>query len=161
MEFSTFTATHLPGLARYAAVLTGDRETAEDVLSDALIKAFNDWSRIRTMEHPLAYVRRIVATTFLSNRRLVARRKTVPYSPAALPEHPTEQNNDVEHRDELHRLLQSLPRNQLTAVVLRYYLDCPDVEIAAALGCSLSTVRSTISRALSNLRISMTEPKKV
>lgn len=84
MQFEQFLVTELPGLGRCAAVLTGDRQLAHDVLTDALIVASARWPRIAGMDHPAAYVRRIVVTTFLSDRRRTARRRTEPTDDVAV-----------------------------------------------------------------------------
>jgi len=157
MEFDEFVEAHLSALGRYAGVLTGDRHLAEDVLSDALITASSRWDLIGQMEYPLAYVRRIVAS-------LQARPRSAPPTahhcaqaePAGSLVSPGDPHARLDDRDELDRLLRGLTPTQRGAVVMRFYLDLPDTDIAQALGCSPGTVRSTISRALSALRLTLT-----
>jgi RNA polymerase sigma factor (sigma-70 family) len=164
MEFDEFVSAEIAGLARYAGVLTRDRQLAHDVLVDALLTASDRWSRISLMDSPIGYVRRIVATTYLTDRRRTARRRTDPVPAAAIPERAVPVASDrirrgpasVDDRDETDRLLASLPRQQRAALVLRFYLDWPDEEIAAALGCTTGTVRSHVSRALATLRVTVT-----
>lgn len=81
MEFDEFVEAHLSALGRYAGVLTGDRHLAEDVLSDALITTSSRWDLIGQMEYPLAYVRRIVASAFMADRRRHHRRRTTARRP--------------------------------------------------------------------------------
>ncbi len=153
MGFDEFVETHLTALGRYAGVLTGDRHLAEDVLSDALITASTRWDLIGQMEYPLAYVRRIVASTLVADRRRYHRRRTTAQAdPAGSLASPDDPHARLEDRDELDGLLRGLTPTQRAAVVMRFYLDLPDTEIAQALGCSHGTVRSTISRALGALR---------
>ena len=153
MDFDDFLEMHLASLGRYAGVLTGDRHLAEDVLSDALINASTRWDLIGQMEYPLAYVRRIVASTYVADRRRHQRRRTTSHAdPAGSLASPEDPQARLEDRDELDQLLRGLTQTQRAAVVMRFYLDLPDTDIAHALGCSPGTVRSTISRALSALR---------
>ena len=162
MDFDTFVRAEIGGLTRYAGVLARDRQLAHDVLVDALIAAAVRWPRIGSMTNQLGYVQRMVVTTFLADRRTTARRRTDPTDPADLADRtertgardgaapdPAQASGD---RDEVERLLRGLPRQQRAALVLRYYLDWPDDEIAQALGCAPATVRSHLSRALATLR---------
>ena len=153
MEFADFAAAELPGLVRFAGVLTGDRQLAHDVLTDTLIAASARWSRIGSMDHPLAYVRRMVTTTYLADRRRAVRRRT---DSTGLDQVVDRVSPDgalvVDSRDELASQLRGLPRQQRAALVMRFYLDYPDPLIAAELGCTTATVRSHISHALAALR---------
>ncbi|MEV4509453.1 SigE family RNA polymerase sigma factor [Dactylosporangium sp. NPDC049525] len=154
MTFEEFLAAELPGLTRFAGALTGDRALAEDVLADALLAVGGRWSRIAGMDQPLAYVRRAVVNTFLSERRKAARRRTDPVGDHALLDRAEPDPGDaVARRDLVERLLAGLPPRQRATVVLRYLLDQTDEEIAEALGCSTGTVRSHLSLARSTLRL--------
>jgi RNA polymerase sigma-70 factor (sigma-E family) len=149
MRFEEFTAARLPALLRYAMLLSGDREQARDLVQEVLARALVKWGRIGTIEEPYAYVRRMVTNEFLSWRR---RRKltTVPLDEAheaATPEPDTP--------DDLRGLLARLPGRQRAVLVLRYYEDLTDDEIAAALGCRVGTVRGYASRGLAALRIEL------
>jgi RNA polymerase sigma-70 factor (sigma-E family) len=149
MRFEEFTAARLAALLRYAMLLSGDREQARDLVQEVLARALVKWGRIGTIEEPYAYVRRMVTNEFLSWRR---RRKltTVPLDEAheaATPEPDTP--------DDLRGLLARLPGRQRAVLVLRYYEDLTDDEIAAALGCRVGTVRGYASRGLAALRIEL------
>ncbi len=160
VSFDEFLQANMIALGRYAAVLTGDRHLAEDVLSDALITASARWGDIEQMEFPLAYVRRIVASTFIADRRRHHRRNTTTRSdPAGSIASLGDPHGQLDDRDQLDRLLRTLTPSQRAAVVMRFYLDLPDSDIAEALDCSLSNVRSTIFRALSALRLAQTARK--
>ena len=77
-----------------------------------------------------------------------------PIDPAQLPEqHARPAGDRIDDRDELGALLAGLPRQQRAAIVLRYYLGLEDAAVAEQLGCSVSTVRSNMSRALARLRV--------
>jgi len=156
-SFETFLDEHMDGLARYARVLAGNRDAAHDLLADSLIKAQNAWPKIVDMEFPLAYVRKILATTAISEKRKWSTRNIAPTFSGELPEVQTaDQSAKVDRLDELQRLLVNLSQRQRSMVVMRYYLDLTDDEIADQLGCTSVTVRSTISRALGSLRITGT-----
>lgn len=153
MQFEHFLAVELAQLGRFAAVLTGDRQLAHDVLTDALILASARWDRIGEMDHPAAYVRRIVVTTFLSDRRRVARRRTdLTDDEATLDRVSPDPSDRIGDRDQIHRLLEKLPARQRAAVVLRYYLGLDDAQIGQELGASAGAVRTLVSRALAGLR---------
>lgn len=158
MTFEEFLAAELTGLSRYATVLTGDRERAHDVLADALVKAYASWRRIGAMQFPLAYVRRIVTSIYLSDRRRWALRMIRPTRTGDLPDvalpDPTDAFDDREH---LSALLAALPARQRAAIVLRYYLGYDNAAIAADLGITAGAVRTAISRGMSALRITVTE----
>ena len=102
---------------------------------------------------PGAYVRSMVTNAFLSDKRRWSTRFIRPTRTGDLPEtagpHP---QASVDHREQLGELLSVLPHQQLAAIVLRYYLDLSDDDIAAELGCSAGAVRTYVSRGLSALR---------
>jgi RNA polymerase sigma-70 factor (sigma-E family) len=153
MRFEEFAAARLPALLRYAMLLSGDREQARDLVQDVLARALVKWGRIGAVEEPYAYVRRMVTNEFLSWRRR-RRLRTVPLEEAALagrePVMP-----EREDRDDLRALLSRLPGQQRAVLVLRYYEDLSDDEIAAVLGCRVGTVRGYASRGLAALRIEL------
>lgn len=157
VDFEQFLDRELEGLTRYARLLCGDRDRAHDVLTDALVKAQAAWPRITLTDRPIAYVRRIVTNTLTSERRSWFARTITLTRSGELPDTPAPAAGArVEDRDALDRLLQTLPDRQRTAVVLRYYLDLGDDEIAAEMRCSVSAVRSYISRGLAALRVERT-----
>jgi len=153
MRFEEFTAARLPALLQYAMLLSGDREQARDLVQDVLARALVKWGRIGGLEEPYAYVRRMVTNEFLSWRRR-RRVPTVPLEEASIPGlEPVVP--DHEDRDDLRGMLARLPGQQRAVLVLRYYEDLSDDEIATALGCRVGTVRGYASRALATLRIEL------
>lgn len=159
VTFEDFLRAELAALTRFAGALTGDRYLAEDVLSDALLTAAARWRRISTMAHPTAFVRRIVVTTFLSDRRRAARRRTDPTSDQAVLDRPGDDASAATaDRDEVDRLLARLPPQQRAAIVLRYLYDLPDDQIADALGCTPATARSHLSHGRTLLRLNAADP---
>ena len=152
MDFPQFLDDRQQPLLRLAVVLCGSRAPAEDVLQDVLIKAYQQWHRIGPMESPYGYVRAMLVNEHLSWRRRTARQVPVAeVDPGSRPDHA----QGVADRDDLLRRVDALPDRQRTAVVLRYFADLDDAEIAATLHCEQVTVRSYISRGLAALRIDL------
>ena len=148
-DFSAFAVSRWPGLVRLAFGLTGDRWAAEDVAQVTLARAYVAWRRVSRADDPDAYLRRILVNA--SNRRF--RRRRVPEQPGDPPETAVDGPADlVGERAALLAALRQLPARQRAVVVLRYWEDQTDAQIAAALGCSPVTVRSQLSRALAKLR---------
>jgi RNA polymerase sigma-70 factor (sigma-E family) len=157
VTFDEFVRAEMSALARFSGALTGDRYLAEDVLSDALVKVANRWRRISSLDDPAAYVRRVLVTTYLDDRRKAQRRRTAPTDDITVLDRSADAVRDtadvVADRTEVARLLAALPPQQKAAVVLRYLMDESDEQIADALGCSTGTVRSHLSRARATLRL--------
>ena len=151
--FEDFASTRLPALVRFAAVLTHDRGIAEDVCQEVVIRVHRDWARIALLDHPEAYVRRMIVNEYLSWRRKWAR--VIPFPTVGSERSVADHADRVADRDALLTRLGRLPAQQRTVLVLRFYEDLPDAEIAAVLGCSESTVRGYAMRALRALRIDM------
>ncbi|HEY6294850.1 MAG TPA: SigE family RNA polymerase sigma factor [Streptosporangiaceae bacterium] len=149
VEFSAFALSRWPGLVRLAFGLTGDPWMAEDIAQTALARAYVAWWRVSRADDPDAYLRRILVNA--SKGRF--RKRRVTEQPGDLPEVAVEGPADlVGERAALLAALRQLPPRQRAVVVLRYWNDLSDAQIAAALGCSAGTVRSQLSRALAALR---------
>ncbi|GHF47663.1 RNA polymerase sigma-70 factor (sigma-E family) [Amycolatopsis bartoniae] len=154
MRFEEFVAGRLDRLLRYATALTCDPHLAQDVVQEVLLRAQHRWTRIAALDAPESYVRRMVTNEYLSwRRRRAARNVSATHSTLdALTAPAADHAEQYAERDAMRGRIAALPRKQRAAVVLRYYEDCTDAEIAEALGCSAGTVRSHLSRALSALR---------
>jgi RNA polymerase sigma-70 factor (sigma-E family) len=138
--FGDFYAAHYAELVRLAVLLTGSVDSAPDLVQDCFVRLHGRWTSVRA---PLPYVRRSVVHACASHhRRMAVVRRNPPPEPR-----PAELG-----ADELEDALASLPARQRAAVVLRYYGDLPDADIARALRCREGTVRSLVSRALADLR---------
>lgn len=151
MEFNEYVATRGQHLVRLGFVLSGDHHQAEDLAQSALMNAYRHWRRVRRMDDPHAYVRRILVNSHVS----AARRRSSRETPA-----PTIETHGIEpdpavalaEHDRLWRLLTELPPRERAVLVLRYYEDLDHASIAAVLGIRESTARATASKALASLR---------
>jgi RNA polymerase sigma-70 factor (sigma-E family) len=151
-EFRQFVVSRTPALLGTAYALTGDRGLAEDLLQAALLKTYRHWRAVRHSEHPDAYVRRVMANQRISwwRRRRVAE-SGLPLPDRAAPD----RSSGIEERDELWRALRQLPPRTRAVVVLRYWEDLPEAEVARVLDCSVGTVKSQASRGLDRLRAAL------
>ncbi|MER7490055.1 SigE family RNA polymerase sigma factor [Streptomyces sp. NPDC126497] len=150
-SFREFVANRSPALLKTAVLLSGgDRHAGEDLLQNALIKAVGRWHRI---DEPEAYVRQILYRQQISRWRLKWRRREL--SVAEPPEPGAGGGTapaDAELRLLMRGALARLTARQRTMLVLRYFEDLPEAEVARILGCSVGTVRSTTHRSLARLR---------
>lgn len=145
--FATFVAARRRALLRTAWLLTGDWHLAEDLLQAALAKTYLAWARV---DEPEAYVRRVLVTTYATwwRRRWHGERPS-----DDMPERRArDQYGEADLRDQVQRVLRELPRRQRAVVVLRYFDDLSEADTAAALGCSVGTVKSQAARALARMR---------
>ncbi|WP_406257161.1 SigE family RNA polymerase sigma factor [Streptomyces nigra] len=149
--FREFVASRSSALLKTAVLLSGgDRHAAEDLLQNALIKAAGRWQRI---DEPEAYVRQILYRQQISRWRLKWRRREL--TVAEPPEHgsgPDDTSAAAELRLLMRGALARLTPRQRTVLVLRYFEDLPEADVARILGCSVGTVRSTTHRSLARLR---------
>lgn len=159
MDFEGFVNSEYTALAQFTGALTGDVHAAEDVLADVLLKVSDRWSKIAAMDRPSAYVRRMIVTTLLSDRRKAARRRTDPSGDDRLLDRAVPDGSEqVIDRDEVQRLLSRLSPKQRAVIVLKYLADWDDKKISEALNCSPATVRSQASQARATLRLSDEAP---
>jgi RNA polymerase sigma-70 factor (sigma-E family) len=147
-SFEAFVAARSAALLRTAVLLTGDRHLAEDLVQTALARTWPRWSRLDT--NPEAYVRRTLVNTYASWWR---RRWNGETPTDALPDRAQPAGADADAAYDLRQALTGLPRRQRAVVVLRYFDDLTEAQVAAALGCSVGTVKSQTSKALAKLRV--------
>jgi RNA polymerase sigma-70 factor (sigma-E family) len=144
---------HAVGLMRLAVVMLGDRAAAEDVVQDAFAGLYRRWNHVSDKDRALGYVRASVLNGCRTRRRARVRdERLAAASPATLAAASAEQAvlAGEEHAAVL-AALRRLPHRQREALVLRYYLDLSEPEIAASMGIGRGTVKSTTSRALAAL----------
>jgi RNA polymerase sigma-70 factor (sigma-E family) len=145
---------HAPDALRLAYMLTGDRPVAEDIVQDAFVKVIGRLVHLRNPDAFPAYLRVTVLNLSRSTfRRRASERRLVGATGPLTRRETTEP--DLAGRDALRTALLALPERQRAALVLRYYQDMDDSEIAAALGCRPGTVRSLLSRGTQGLRAAM------
>jgi RNA polymerase sigma-70 factor (sigma-E family) len=148
--FDAFFAEHYRELARFAYLLTGEHDAADDVTAEALAEAWKHWARVARADRPLAYVRRIVANLAADHTtRLVRERRNW-----RLWSHG--RGDRVEAPDtaatvDLREALLRIPARKRACVVLRYYYGLSEQETAATLGIAVGTVKSQSSRGLQEL----------
>ena len=146
VEFAAFVKARGAHLVRVATLLTGDAALGEDLAQDVLARAMVSWQRISAGGNVEAYLRRslVNARTSWWRRR---HRPAVPVTDPGL-----DLADSIATRDVILRALAQLPPRQRAAIVLRYYEDLPDAQIADVLGCSTATVRAHCHKAIPTLR---------
>jgi RNA polymerase sigma-70 factor (sigma-E family) len=137
------------GLLRFAYLLCGDRHLAEDLLQDVLAAMHRRFPDTLPLQDPAAYARRALVNTNISRAR---RLSSGEIAVDRVPDEPVTPADAAAERDGLWQALRRLPVRQRTVLVLRFYADLTDVDIAAALGARRGTVRSLASRGLAALR---------
>ena len=149
-DFRDFVDSSYGRLLRTGYLLTGDRWAAEDLTQSALTKTYFAWRRIEDLDKAEAYTRTAMVRLQLRWRR---RRWTGEQPTGVLPEVPAaDRTAEIALADAAQRALAGLPDAQRAVLVLRYFHDCSEAEIATALKCSVGTVKSRASRALQTLR---------
>lgn len=155
-DFSEFAQARWHGLVRFAYGLTGDRGLAEDLAQTALANAYASWSRVRDADDRDAYLRRIVLNAHRSGFRKRRVTEQLNGSTPDMDGRLAVPDLAAQHADRavVAAALAALPPRQREVLVLRFWLDLTEAQIAADLGCSVSTVKSHSSRALAKLRSS-------
>jgi RNA polymerase sigma-70 factor (sigma-E family) len=149
-DFTGLFVGHYQQLLRLAVLFLGDVPGAEDVVQEAYIRVHGALRR-RRIEDPVAYLRQTVVNLSRSDlrRRLIARK----HAQRAMPDAASAEDNahSALARHEVIRALRSIPARQREAVVLRYWADLPESEVARLMGVSVGTVKGYTSRALARL----------
>jgi len=158
-EYVAFVAARQDALLRFAYLVSGHRQTAEDLVQTALVKTYLAWGRLRDRGALDAYVRRAIVNEHVNLLRRPWKRRERSTEALSTPEPTTgpqmaapEERLDRESRAVLFELVRDLPPRQRAAVVLRYYEGYTEPETAEVLGCAVGTVKSQTSRALQTLR---------
>jgi RNA polymerase sigma-70 factor (sigma-E family) len=150
--FAAFVRNRSASLARTALLLTADPHLAEDLVQTALAKVAARWTRIASAGDPTPYVRNVMLRTVISWRR----RRSFGEVPVATMPDASDAASTVNDADELlRRALGELPPRQRAVLVLRFYEDLSEADTAAALGCSVGTVKSKTAKGLARLRTSL------
>ncbi|CAI9409328.1 SigE family RNA polymerase sigma factor [Nocardioides sp. T2.26MG-1] len=150
--FDEFFRATWPRLFRTAYAVAGDAGSAEDALQAAYARAFARWGHVSSTDHPEAYVRRMVVNEILGTRRGGWWKRERPQADTEPPGSHDGPELGLVERDAVWSAVLGLPVRQRAVVVLRYYEDLSEEQIADVLGCSRGTVKSQASAALTNLR---------
>jgi RNA polymerase sigma-70 factor (sigma-E family) len=153
--FREFIEVRMAGLRRSAYLLCGDIHAADDLVSVTLAKLLRHWRRVAGLEYPDSYLRRMLVTAYLDERRRPWRREQVT---DRLPEPPPVASNDVVDRVTLLGLLDRLPPRRRAVLVLRFFDDLSVEQTAEVLGCAAGTVKSLTHQGLSDLRALLGQP---
>jgi RNA polymerase sigma-70 factor (sigma-E family) len=149
-EFHAFFEDNYTDLARFAYLLTGDHDAADDVAAEAFTAAWRRWGRVRAADSPLAYVRRTIANMASSRvRKLVRERRGM--TALGLLADGGHVDADVPAVIDVRTALLALPARKRACVVLRYAFDLSEDETAKTLGISVGTVKSQTSKAVGEL----------
>jgi RNA polymerase sigma-70 factor (sigma-E family) len=157
-EFDRFVGCWTDHLLRTAYLVTWDLAEAEDLVQETLLRVARRWHKVRTMDHPVAYARRILVNLAIDGAEQRARRVgelAVPDRAGVEDQADGRAERDlaaVDSQMELIQALAALSARQRAVIVLRYWADLPEAEVAGILGCSTGTVKSTASRGLARLR---------
>jgi len=144
--------THYRPLVRIAALLVQDLATAEEIVQDSFVAAHAVWRRLPDADHALSYLRRSVVDRSRSAlRQHVVVDKLAPRLAPDLPGGHHEASIEVE-RSAFISALWTLPARQREVVVLRYFADLPETQVASATRISEAAVRAHADRAMSSLR---------
>lgn len=149
-EFEEFVGAVWPRLRHAAYLMTGNYHDAEDMAQTALSRTYQAWGRVRRDDAHL-YARRIMINAIIDRRRR-RRLLEVRAEPSRIATNDTGLTAAAD-RDELLRMLTMLTSRERAVVVLRYYFDLSEEQVAHELGVSRGTVKSTASRALAKLRV--------
>jgi len=150
-DFADLYAAHHGEVLRLAYLLCGDVTRAEDAVADAFVKVWRRWEQ-GPVSSPRAYVRRAVVNEVNSRFRRLRLERRESLRRSGDDRGPRAHDDDLADADQLLEALSQLPRRQRTAIVLRYYADLSEAETAAAMRCSVGTVKSSVSRGLARLR---------
>jgi RNA polymerase sigma-70 factor (sigma-E family) len=160
LDFEAWLVAREPALQRTAHLLTGDVHSAQDLVQTTLAKLYLAWDRVRTSDNVDAYARKALVNEYRTAWRRPVRRaervvEAVPDRPA--PESPAYDGS----REAVWRFVCSLPAKQRTVVVLRFYEQLTEAEIADLMGISVGTVKSQSSRALASLRAQLPDHPEI
>jgi RNA polymerase sigma-70 factor (sigma-E family) len=156
VTYEEFARARLSALARYAVMLTGDQHSAEDLVQETMVRAQLNWRKVSQAEAPERYVRRMMVNLYIDWQRGSWWRRVLIRADAGAGVRVPDAAEGTADRDVIWQALNHLPRQQRAALVLRYYEDLPDAEIAEVLGCTVGTARGYVSKALTALRARLT-----
>lgn len=150
-EFVAFVRRRGDHHLRMAVLLTGDWHTAEDLVQAGLVKLYRAWRRLDTTADPDAYLRRVLVNTHRSWWRARWRRE-VPVADFLDRPDPVDRGDRLVVAEVVRQALAALPGRQRTALVLRYFEDLQEAQVAELMGCSVGSVKTHVHRGLASMR---------
>lgn len=154
-HFAEFVRANTAALLKTGYLLSRDGGEAEELVQDTLVWLYPRWQQVQAAEHQVAYVRKAVVNRFLAGRRRMSSTE-IRFDPTLerFTDQPAQRDEtaEVDERMAMWRELGELSERQRAAIVLRFFHDLPDDEVAQVLECRVGTVRSLISRSLAALR---------
>jgi RNA polymerase sigma-70 factor (sigma-E family) len=156
-QFEAFAAAVTDGLVRTAYLMTGDLAETEDLVQETLLRVARRWRRVHAMEHPAAYARRILVNLVIDGQARRRRRDDELDGDGDTVDGRADESaagalRAIDARSEFRMALAALSPRQRAVVVLRYWEDLPEAQVAELLGCSGGTVKCTASRGVVQLR---------
>jgi RNA polymerase sigma-70 factor (sigma-E family) len=150
-DFDSFVAAAGPWLYKLAYLLTVNTADADDLVQESLTRVFAAWPHVHTVANLDAYTRRVMVN---ANRRRFRRHRITEILDGLIHDRSKDQNDFavIDDRHQIASALAALPRRQRLVVVLRYYEDLSENDIAALMNCSVGTVKSQASKAMAKLR---------
>jgi RNA polymerase sigma-70 factor (sigma-E family) len=161
-RFEAFVADVGDGLVRTAYLMTGDLSEAEDLAQETLLRCARNWKRVRSMEYPAAYGRRILVHLVIDGGGRRRRRNDELETGATDLDRYADDSaarvlRGIDALADFRLALAALPQRQRAVIVLRYWEDLSEAAVAELLHCSLGTVKSTASRGIARLRATLTD----
>lgn len=156
-QFERFVDEVTDDLVRTGFLMTYDVHETEDLVQETFLRVARRWRRVRSMDHPLAYARKIPVNLVIDGRQRRKRRN----DELTLAEDEVDRHADasaelalagIDDSSQFRRAIAAFPRQQRVVIVLRFWVDLPEAEIARMLDCPIGTVKSTAFRALARLR---------
>ena len=162
-RFETFAASAVDTLFRTGCLMTGDPRDAEDLVQETFLRVARRRNRVESMDHPVAYARRILVNLVLdgAERRTRQRAELEPRGIGAEPADESARRalQQIDDLAEFRWALAKLPPRPRAVLVLRYWEDLPVAEVADIVGCSIGTVKSTASRGAARLAWILTQSR--
>jgi RNA polymerase sigma-70 factor (sigma-E family) len=148
---------HFGGLCRLAHLIVGDSALAEDIVQEAFLRTFAGWRRVRDPDRVHVYLRRAVINVSRSKLRRRGHERRANAIVYGSTREEGRHEADRESADVVVEAVRLLPERQKAAVLLRYYLDLPESDIADTLGTKVGTVKSQLAKARRNLEKALAE----
>jgi RNA polymerase sigma-70 factor (sigma-E family) len=148
--FAEYVSARSASLQRAAYLMVGDGGLAQDLVQEALIRTYTAWPRLRDPAGAEAYTRKAMTATAITwfRRKAWAAERPSDRPPGSAPSHA----DGTDGQSWLWQCLRRLPIRQRVAIVLRYYEDLTEAQTAAAMGCAVGTVTSTVAAGMARLR---------